>query len=273
MIAPASERPLRSRIHDIIFQHDSSAERAFDGVLTVAILLSVLVVMLDSVASVSLRYGPALRAAEWVFTILFTIEYALRLWASPRPMRYARSFYGIVDLLAILPSYLSFFFPSARFVAAFRVLRVIRAFRILKLAAYVQEASVLTQALKASKHKIIVFITTVLTSVVVVGSLMYLVEADANPSFSSIPQSIYWAIVTLTTVGFGDVYPITPLGKALASFLMILGYGIIAVPTGIVTLELQRASAQPRNSRECAGCGSQGHDVDASYCKYCGTQL
>lgn len=273
MTPPPPERPLRARIHDIIFQHDSPAERAFDGTLTVAILLSVIVVILDSVSSVSARYGFELRVAEWVFTILFTIEYGLRLWASPRPMRYARSFYGIIDLLAILPTYLSVFFPAARYVAALRMFRVIRAFRILKLAAYVQEASILTQALRASKHKIIVFITTVLTTVVVIGSLMFLVEGRSNPQFSNIPQSIYWAIVTITTVGFGDVYPITPLGKALASFLMILGYGIIAVPTGIVTLELQRASVVTRTTRECPGCGSQGHDADASYCKYCGTQL
>lgn len=269
----ADTRPLRARIHDIIFQHDSPAERAFDGALTLVILLSVTVVVLDSVAPISARYGGVLQAAEWAFTILFTIEYALRLWASPRPGRYARSFYGVVDLLAILPTYLSLVFPTGRFLAALRILRVIRVFRILKLAAYVQEASVLTQALRASRQKIIVFITTVLSAVVVVGSLMYLIESPANPKFSSIPASVYWAIVTLTTVGFGDVYPITPLGKALASMLMILGYGIIAVPTGIVTLELQRASGAPRNVRECQGCGSRGHDADASYCKYCGTQL
>jgi voltage-gated potassium channel len=267
------QRPLKARIHDIIFQHDSPAERAFDGALTVAILASVMVVVLDSIASIQARHGHALRVAEWTFTVIFTVEYLLRLWASPRPARYARSFYGIVDLLAILPSYLSIFFPAGRFLAAFRVLRVIRVFRILKLAAYVQEASVLNQALRASRQKITVFITTVMTAVVVAGSLMYLVESPTNPKFSSIPTSIYWAIVTLTTVGFGDVYPITSLGKALASVLMILGYGIIAVPTGIMTLELQRASNAPRTTRECPGCGGQGHDADASYCKYCGTQL
>lgn len=269
----ADTRPLRARIHDIIFQHDSPAERAFDGTLTVVILLSVTVVVLDSVASVSARYGTLLHAAEWGFTILFTIEYALRLWASPRPASYALSFYGVVDLLAILPTYLSLAFPTGRFLAALRILRVIRVFRILKLAAYVQEASVLTQALRASRQKIVVFITTVLSAVVVVGSLMFLIEGASNPKFSSIPASVYWAIVTLTTVGFGDVYPITPLGKVLASMLMILGYGIIAVPTGIVTLELQRASGGARGARECPGCGSRGHDADASYCKYCGTQL
>jgi voltage-gated potassium channel len=273
MTAPSPRRSSKVRVHDIIFQHDSPAERAFDGTLIAAILLSVLIVVLDSVPAVAARYGNALRIAEWIFTVLFTIEYGLRLWSSPRPLRYARSFYGLVDLLAILPAYLSIFFPAGRFLAAFRILRVIRVFRILKLAAYVEEASVLNQALRASRHKIIVFITTVLTTVVVIGALMYLVESGANPKFSSIPESVYWAIVTLTTVGYGDLYPITPLGKTLASFLMILGYGILAVPTGIVTLELQRASVSVRGTRKCPGCGSQAHDADAGYCKYCGTQL
>lgn len=256
----------------MIFQHDSPEERAFDMALIILILLSVTVVILDSVVSINRRYGGALHVAEWVFTVLFTIEYGLRLWTSPRPLRYARSFFGLVDLLAILPAYLSIFFPAGRFLAAFRVLRVIRVFRILKLAAYVQEASVLTQALRASRHKITVFITTVLSAVVVMGSLMYLVEG-AESGFTSIPQSIYWAIVTLTTVGYGDLAPVTPLGKMLASFLMILGYGIIAVPTGIMTLEIDRASRSPKSTRECPGCGSQMHDPDAGYCKYCGTAL
>lgn len=273
MTTTPPRRSSRAQIHDIIFQHDSPAERAFDGTLTAAILLSVLVVVLDSVPEIAARYGTVLRVAEWFFTILFTAEYLLRLWTSPRPMRYARSFYGIVDLLAILPAYLSILFPAGRFLAAFRILRVIRVFRILKLAEYVQEASVLNQALRASRQKIIVFITTVLTTVVVVGAMMYLIESGANPKFSSIPASVYWAIVTLTTVGYGDMFPVTALGKTLASFLMILGYGILAVPTGIVTLELQRASGAARSTRKCPGCGSQAQDADASYCKYCGTQL
>jgi voltage-gated potassium channel len=268
----AERRSSRARLHDIIFQHDSPGERAFNVALILAILLSVLVVMLDSVESIAARYGNWLRIAEWTFTILFTIEYAARLWTSPRPARYAFSFFGLIDLLAILPSYLSILFPAGRFLVVLRVMRVLRAFRILKLAAYVQEAAILTQAIRASRHKITVFITTVLSAVVVMGSLMYLIEGNRS-GFSSIPQSIYWAIVTLTTVGYGDLAPVTPLGKAVASLLMILGYGIIAVPTGIMTLELERASRGPRADRECPGCGSRRHDADAGYCKYCGTQI
>jgi voltage-gated potassium channel len=264
-------RPLRERIRDIMFQHDSPAERAFDGTLVVAIVLSVAVVMLDSVASINARYGRELQVAEWCFTALFTVEYLMRLWVSERPLTYARSFYGIIDLCAILPSYLAIVFPAGRFLLALRVLRTLRVFRILKLAHYVEEASVLSQALSASRHKIIVFITTVLTVVVVAGSLMYMIEG-AEAGFTSIPVAIYWAIVTMTTVGYGDLAPQTPIGQMTASLLMIVGYGVLAVPTGIVTLEIQRA-ARGRRARECPGCGSRAQDEDASYCKYCGTKL
>jgi len=264
-------RPLRARLHDIMFQHDSPAERAFDGLLIIAIVLSVAIVMLDSVASINARFGRELLIAEWCFTALFTVEYLLRLWVSDRPLRYARSFYGIVDLVAIVPTYLAILFPAGRFLIALRVMRVLRVFRILKLAQYVQEASILSQALKASRHKIIVFISTVLSVVVVAGSVMYMVEGR-EAGFTSIPMGIYWAIVTMTTVGYGDVSPRSPLGQVLASMLMIVGYGVLAVPTGIVTLELQRAS-RAGATRGCPGCGSRHHDQDASYCKYCGTQL
>lgn len=264
--------PLRQRVHDIIFQHDSPAERAFDGVLIVAIVLSVFLVILDSVASINARYGELLAAAEWVFTVLFTVEYALRLWSSDRPAGYARSFYGIVDLAAIAPAYLAVLFPEGRFLVALRVLRVVRVFRILKLAEYVREASVLAQAMKASRRKITVFVLTVLTVVVAIGSLMYMIEGPEH-GFTSIPEAIYWAIVTMTTVGYGDISPGTPAGKFLASALMIIGYGVIAVPTGIVTLELDRAARGGGPIRTCAGCGSTRNDADASYCKYCGTGL
>lgn len=266
-------RPLRQRLHDTIFQHDEPAERAFDVVLIAAILLSVLVVMLDSVASISARHGAALYAAEWFFTVLFTIEYLLRLWTSRNRAAYARSFYGVVDLLAVLPTWLSILFPPGRFLAVLRVLRVLRVFRILKLAEYVEQGAVLGAALRASRYKITVFVCTVITIVIVVGSLMYLIEGP-TAGFTDIPQSIYWAIVTITTVGYGDVAPQTALGKSLAATLMIMGYGIIAVPTGIMTLELERASRAAREERRvCPGCGSDEHDPDASYCKYCGTQL
>lgn len=265
-------RNLRDHLHDIIFQHDSPAERAFDVVVIAAILLSVLVVMLDSVASISAAYGRYLYAAEWVFTIMFTIEYLLRLWTARRRLAYARSFYGVVDLLSVLPTWLSIIFPPGRFLVAFRVLRVLRVFRILKLAEYVEQGAVLQAALRASRYKITVFVSTVLTITVVVGALMYLIEGPAS-GFTSIPQSVYWAIVTLTTVGYGDVAPASPLGKAVAATLMIMGYGIIAVPTGIVTLELDRASRAAAPRRVCPGCGVDRHDPDATFCKYCGTQL
>lgn len=265
-------RPLRQRLHDTIFQHDEPAERAFDVVVIVAILLSVLVVMLDSVESISSEYGDVLYAAEWFFTALFTVEYLLRLWTAKRPLAYARSFYGVVDLLSVLPTWLSILFPPGRFLAVLRVLRVLRVFRILKLAEYVEQGAVLSAALRASRYKITVFVATVLTITVIVGSLMYLIEGPTS-GFTSIPQSVYWAIVTLTTVGYGDVAPAGPVGKALAATLMILGYGIIAVPTGIVTLELDRASRASAPRRECPGCGVDRHDADATFCKHCGTEL
>ncbi|HEU4698645.1 MAG TPA: ion transporter [Gemmatimonadales bacterium] len=266
--------PLRDRVFDVIFTHDDPPARAFDVALIVAILASVVVVMLDSVAAISARYGAALRAAEWTFTVLFTLEYALRLWSERHPWRYARSFFGLVDLVAILPTYLTVVIPGARFFVALRVLRVLRIFRVLKLAHYVREGAVLGAALRASRYKITVFLTTVLTIVVVVGSMMYLVEGPAS-GFSSIPQSVYWAVVTLTTVGYGDIAPVTVVGKLLASLLMVLGYGIIAVPTGIVTLELDRAARAGAGlaRRPCPGCGVERHAADARYCRYCGTPL
>jgi voltage-gated potassium channel len=262
---------IRERLHSLIYEHDTPAERAFDVVFIVAIILSVLVVMLDSIEGISRRYASALQAAEWGFTILFTVEYVLRVYAANHRAKYARSFFGVVDLLALLPTYLSIFFPPGRFLIAFRILRVLRVFRILKLATYVQEASVLSAAMRASRPKIIVFVSTVITIVVIVGSLMYLIEG-ASSGFSSIPLGIYWAIVTLTTVGYGDIAPQTVLGRFLASVVMILGYGIIAVPTGIVTLELQRASRPPQLQR-CQACGLDQHDGDAQYCKRCGAAL
>jgi len=274
-----SRQSTRDRIRDIVELHDDPVERAFDIVVIGAILLSVLVVMLDSVPAVTARYGRVLYVAEWFFTILFTVEYGLRLWIARHPLRYARSFFGVMDLLSILPTYLSVLFPAGRFLVAFRILRVLRVFRILKLAHYVREASVLTTALRTGRYKITVFVCTVLTVVVIVGAMMFLIEGP-EAGFTSIPQSIYWAIVTLTTVGYGDIAPLTPLGKALASTLMILGYGIIAVPTGIVTLELDRASRAQADrdrseapARVCGTCGSAAHDADALYCKRCGAPL
>jgi voltage-gated potassium channel len=262
----------RERLHQIIFEADTPAGKTFDVILFVNIGLSVLVVILDSVGHIRARYGPLLTSLEWYFTVLFTIEYVLRLVSIRRPLRYAFSFFGVVDLLSILPTYLSLFVPGAEYLLVIRILRLLRIFRVLKLSEYLRESSVLGQALWASRRKISVFLLTVLTLVVIIGALMYVVEGEAN-GFTDIPVSIYWAIVTLTTVGYGDLAPRTALGQMLASLVMLLGYGIIAVPTGIVTLELSRAASPVVTTQACPVCGAEGHDVDAAFCKYCGGQL
>ena len=262
----------RAKVHEVIFETDTPAGKLFDVALIVTILISVVVVSLESVPDIRLRYGPELRAAEWVITILFTIEYILRLLCVERPLSYATSFFGIVDLLAILPTYISLLVPGTQALTVVRVLRLLRVFRVLKLVQYVSEARTLNSALKASWKKIFVFLFAVLMVVVIVGSLMYLIEGPEH-GFDSIPRAIYWAVVTLTTVGYGDIAPGTPLGQFLAMCVMILGYGIIAVPTGIVTRELVRADQGSLSIRSCQVCSAEGHDVDASHCKYCGSAL
>ncbi|MDZ7639858.1 MAG: ion transporter [Bryobacterales bacterium] len=262
----------RRRLYVVIFESNTRAGRIFDVVLLVAIVASVLAVSLESVAEIQARYGDWLRRLEWIFTALFTAEYALRLYTAPSAARYARSFFGVVDLLAIVPSYVSILVPGAQSLLAIRALRLIRVFRILKLGEYLSEAEVLGEALRSSRPKITVFLTVVLTVVVLVGSAMYLVEGPEH-GFTSIPRSMYWTVVTLTTVGYGDIAPETPLGQFLASLLMILGYGIIAVPTGIVSVELARAEHHKRGKRTCQGCGSTEHDSDARHCKHCGSAV
>jgi voltage-gated potassium channel len=257
----------------VIFEAETPAGRAFDITLIISILLSITAVMLESVRGIRAVYGSLLYDIEWFFTALFALEYVLRLISVRRPFRYATSFFGLVDLLAILPTFLSLLLPGTQYLFTVRVLRLLRIFRILKLTEYLSEASVIINALRASQRKIIVFILSVITVVVIIGSLMYIVEGEEN-GFTSIPTSIYWAIVTLTTVGFGDITPHTPLGKALASVVMIMGYGIIAVPTGIVTAELTNAGARKRVSNQaCPNCSAEGHDPDAVHCKYCGAHL
>jgi voltage-gated potassium channel len=224
------------------------------------------------VASVRARVGPTLRALEWGFTILFSIEYVLRLASVERPLRYARSAYGVIDLVAILPTYLSAIFPGAQSLLVVRLLRLLRVFRVFKLAEYLRESRTLVQAIRASMRKIAVFLLAVVTIVVVVGTLMYVIEGERH-GFTSIPLSIYWAVVTLTTVGYGDLAPATTLGRALAVLLMLTGYGIIAVPTGIVTVELTRASAAPVSTQACPGCGLGAHEHDALFCRRCATKL
>ncbi len=263
---------LRARLHEIIFEADTPEGRMFDLLLLIAIVSSVMVVLLESVATVRARFGPTLRAAEWGFTVLFTIEYLLRLVSVRRPARYAVSPYGIIDLIAILPSYISLLLPGAQNLLVIRLLRLLRVFRVLKLAEYLEESRTLVRALRASARKIFVFLLTVVTIVVVVGTLMYVIEGEEH-GFTNIPLSIYWAVVTLTTVGYGDLAPATTAGRALAAILMLTGYGIIAVPTGIVTAELTRAAARPISTQACPACGAEAHDHDAVFCRRCGTKL
>jgi voltage-gated potassium channel len=266
-----STRPRwRARLHEIIFESDTRAGRAFDVALLIAILVSVAAVMLESVAAVRETHGAALRGVELAVTIAFTVEYVLRLLAVDHPWRYARSFLGIVDLLSIAPTYLALVVPAAHSLIVIRVVRLLRIYRILKLARFLGEAEQLNTALRASRRKITVFLGAVVTLVVIVGALMYVIEGEAH-GFTSVPVGMYWAVVTLTTVGYGDIAPRTPLGQFLAALVMILGYGILAVPTGIVSVELAHAHAVSRQA--CPTCGAEGHDTDAIHCKYCGGQL
>lgn len=265
----------RTECRRIIFRSDRWDEKAFDVALIVTIIFSVGLVLWESIPTISPDIQRALYIAEWIITVLFTIEYLLRLYVSDSPARYSRSFFGIVDLLAILPSYIDLLVPGAHYLMLLRVLRVLRIFRVLKLAKYIGEANTLMRAMRSSARKIAVFIFTVVNLVLILGSLMYLIEGAEN-GFTSIPQSVYWAIVTLTTVGYGDVSPQTPLGQFLASIIMITGYGIIAVPTAIVTTEMSRPKppgSDNDNDPVCPACGWESHDHDAAFCKVCGDRL
>lgn len=264
--------PHQRKLHEIIFEADTKAGKQFDIILLFSIMLSVLVVILDSVSSINAKYGEFLFYCEWFFTILFSIEYIFRLYSVGKPIMYARSFYGIVDLVSILPTYLSLILPGGQIFITIRLLRMLRVFRVLKVVQYIGAANHLTQALKASRKRITVFVFTVVIIVVIVGSLMYAIEGEEN-GFINIPKSIYWAIVTLTTVGYGDLSPQTSLGQMLASIIMILGYGIIAVPTGIVTSEMTRMRMKSANTQSCPSCSADNHDTDAKHCKYCGERL
>jgi voltage-gated potassium channel len=271
-VSTPSPKPLRTRVYETIYESDTPAGRTFDLALTFAILVSVGVVMADSVASLHALYGRWFLIAEWVFTALFSIEYLLRLWSAHRPLAYARSPLGLIDLFAVLPAYLSLFFPGGHYLVVVRILRVVRVFRVLKLTHFVGEGNALAEALRASRHKISIFLVVVLSVVVVVGSIMYLIEGPAS-GFASIPTSIYWAIVTLTTVGYGDLAPVTTIGKMFASFVMILGYGIIAVPTGIVSAELINKVHGQVTSQVCRQCMAGNHAPDARFCRRCGHSL
>lgn len=263
-------RSLRIRLHEVIFEADTPAGKAFDVTLLIMIVLSVIAVLLDSVKPIHNRFGDLLLVAEWLFTILFTIEYFLRIYTTNRPSKYIFSFYGIIDLLAIIPTYLSLMFSGTQFLLVIRMLRLLRVFRVLKLARYIGASKTLGVALRNSRHKIVVFLEVVLTMVVISGSLMYLIEGEEN-GFTSIPRSIYWAIVTITTVGYGDIAPQTVIGQTLASIIMIIGYAIIAVPTGIISVEMSKVAET--NTQECQLCHCNDHDDNALYCKKCGEPL
>lgn len=262
----------RLKLHEIIFEADTKAGKIFDLLLIVFILLSVLVVILDSVSSINIRYGKYLMMLEWIFTILFTIEYFLRLMSIGRPVKYATSFFGIIDFMAIIPTYFSLILPGVQTLIIIRILRVLRIFRVLKLVQYLGEARALARALKDSRKKIVVFLATVLTLVIIFGSIMYLVEGEQG-GFTNIPKSIYWAVVTLTTVGYGDITPQSDVGKIISSLVMLLGYSLIVVPTGIITAELTHASFKKGTTQSCPQCSGDIHDPDARFCKFCGSKL
>lgn len=263
----------RFKLHEVIYESNTPAGKAFDIGLLIAIFSSIIVVMLDSVIGIHRQYGKLFNIMEWIFAALFTVEYILRLVSIRKPISYVISPLGIIDLIALLPSYLSIFFIGAQSLLVFRALRLLRVFRIFKLGHFLTEINFLTQALKNSVRKISIFLLTVLTITVILGSIMYLVEKREN-GFSNIPESIYWAIVTITTVGYGDISPITPLGKFVASVVMLIGYAIIAVPTGIITHDIAVAARQKKELPEsCPSCSREGHDSDALFCKYCGSSL
>jgi len=262
----------QDRLHEVIYESDTFAGKAFDVALIVSIILSILVIILDSVAAVGSRYGALFKVAEWIFTLLFTIEYVLRIVCVRRPLRYIFSFFGVVDLVSILPTYLSLLLPGAQVFLVVRAMRLLRLFRVFKMIRFLSEADTLGKALRASIPKITVFLLTVATIVIIVASLMYVVEGPEH-GFVNIPVSMYWTIVTLTTVGYGDIAPHTIMGRIIASLLMILGYGIIAVPTGIVSVELAMVTKKACSAQACRTCSREGHESDALYCKYCGELL
>lgn len=267
------QKKWQADLHAVIFESNSPKGKAFDIALLFFILLSILVVMLDSVDYFHDRYGRAFYIIEWFLTILFTIEYFLRLLSVRYPLRYAFGFLGLIDLMAIMPMYLSIIMVGAQSLLVLRVLRLLRVFRIFKLTHFLSEMSFLGEAVKSSAKKISIFMLVVLSMVIILGSIMYLVEGK-DSGFNSIPDSIYWAIVTITTVGYGDLTPVTATGKFIASFIMLLGYGIIAVPTGIMTTEMAMIARSRRQSHQtCPGCGKEGHDINAKFCKYCGEKL
>ena len=266
-------RHLKSRLYTIIFEADTFGGKLFDIILLILIVISIIVVALETVAPLQARYGEIFNIIEWIITILFSMEYLMRIWISKNPKAYIFSFFGIIDFLSAIPKYLSYVVAGSQLLIALRALRLLRIFKILKLSPFIGEAQRLTKALKASRHRILVFLLAVIILTIILGTIMYMVEYNAESGFDNIPKSIYWAIVTLTTVGYGDIAPITPLGQFIASFIMILGYGIIAVPTGIVTSELTKHTKVYTNTQVCPYCHEDTHVDSAIYCHQCGNLL
>jgi len=263
----------RTKLHETIYEANTTAGKAFDIALLICIIGSIIVVTLDSVEDYHNKFGKIFYVLEWVFTFLFTIEYILRIISIKNPLKYVFSFFGLIDLLAIIPSYLSIFLAGAQSLLVLRALRLLRIFRIFKLTHFLTEMEFLKTAVYTSLKKISIFMLVVFTMVLILGPIMYLVENGKN-GFQSIPDSIYWGIVTITTVGYGDISPVTPLGKFIASIMMFIGYGIIAVPTGIITTDIAMAVRKKKHGHEvCPSCGEEGHDLDAKFCKYCGSAL
>ena len=263
---------LKQNIKTIIFGTDTRVGKLFDEILIIAIILSIITVLLDSVSEYRQQYGQILNFAEWIFTIMFTIEYSMRIYCIKRPLSYVFSFYGIIDLLSVIPTYLSVLLPGTEVLSVIRILRVLRIFRVLKLVQYMGEEKHLWEALIASKTKIFVFLFSVMNIVVILGSIMYLIEGEAA-GYTSIPKSIYWAIVTLTTVGYGDIHPLTSLGQGISAVIMLIGYSIIAVPTGIVTTELHFSKSKNENKIECIVCEKIDLDEDSLFCNKCGSKI
>lgn len=263
----------KSKLHEIIYEADTPAGKLFDLILLIVIIVSIVFVMLESVTSIDTKYHDLLNVSEWIITILFSLEYIARVISVKRPSKYIFSFYGLIDFLSTVPKYLSLLFVGTHALVALRALRLLRIFRILKLARYIGESNQLMKALKASKAKISVFLFFVLILSIILGTVMYLVEGDQDSGFTSIPRSVYWAIVTLTTVGYGDIAPITPLGQLIASLIMILGYGIIAIPTGIVSVEYSNQKDIDVNTKSCHNCGAEHHNDQAIFCHNCGHNL
>ncbi|QDE30928.1 MULTISPECIES: ion transporter [Shewanella] len=267
-----ADSPLKQKLRSVIFGTETKEGKYFDIALMICIILSVMLIFIDTIERFHSQYGDYIRIGEWTFTVIFTVEYILRIYCSLNRLHYARSFFGLVDLVSILPSYLGLFFPGANVALAVRILRLFRVFRVLKLLRYLSDGNLLIKAMMQSSRKVFIFFFSVSLIIMVLSVVMYVVEGPNN-GFTSIPKSMYWTVVTITTVGYGDITPQTPLGQGIAALTMLIGYSIIAIPTGILTAEISNEMVRTRDLRKCSNCGKKGHDSDADYCNHCGSEL